>query len=151
MVSVERLYLKVMLPVTLLILAAIFAFNLDLEKRIQILASDRCKSASAEGTGHRLEPDETVAEDLECSEKSTRDPVDKSGEVEEGSSAEQLPSSSGEYIEGSTDDYEEEEEISSKVDSFESSSGDNSVVGSSSSVFDLTVKEPDYMATMTKS
>ena len=96
----------------------------------------------------RLEPDgkETVAEDLECSEKSTRDPVDKSREVEEGSSAEDLPSSSGEYIEGSTDDYEEEE-----VDSFESSSGDNSVVGSSSSVFDLTVKEPDYRATMTKS
>ena len=101
----------------------------------------------------RLEPDgkETAAEDLECSEKSTRDPVDKSREVEEGSSAEHLASSSGEYIEGSTDDYEEEEEISSKVDSFESSSGDNSLVRSSSSVFDLTVKEPDYMATMTKS
>ena len=85
----------------------------------------------------RLEPDgkETAAEDLECSEKSTRDPVDKSREVEEeGSTAEHIPSSSGEYIEGSTDDYEEEEEISSKVDSFESSSGDNSVVRSSSSV-----------------
>ena len=53
--------------------------------------------------------------------------------------------------EGSTDDYEEEEEISSKVDSFESSSEDNSVVGSSSSVLDLTEKEPDYLATMTKS
>ena len=101
----------------------------------------------------RLEPDGevTAAEDLECSENSTRDPVEKSREVEEGSSAEHLPSSSGEYIEGSTDDYEEEEEISSKVDSFESSSGDNSVVGSSSSVLDLTVKEPDYLATMTKS
>ena len=73
--------------------------------------------------------------------------MDKSREVEEGSSAEHLPSSSGDYIEGSTDDYEEEEEISSKVDSFESSS----VVGSSSSVFDLTVKEPDYRATMTNS
>jgi len=108
MASVERLYLKVMLPVTLLILAAIFAFNLDLEKRIQakVLASDRCKSAPAEGKEYRLEPDgmETVAEDLECSEKSTRDPVDKSRETEEGSSAEDLPSSSGEYIEGSTDD-----------------------------------------------
>ena len=74
--------------------------------------------------------------------------MDKSREVEEGSSAEHLPSSSGEYIEGSTDDYEEEEEISSKVDSFESSSGDNSVVGSSSSVLDLTVKEPDYISTI---
>ena len=76
--------------------------------------------------------------------------MEKSREVEEGSSAEHLPSSSGDYIEGSTDDFEEEE-ISSKVDSFESSSGDNSVVGSSSSVLDLTVKEPDYLATMTKS
>ena len=77
--------------------------------------------------------------------------MEKSREVEESSTAEHIPSSSGEYIEGSTDDYKEEEEISSKVDSFESSSGDNSVVRSSSSVLDLTVKEPDYMATMTKS
>ena len=77
--------------------------------------------------------------------------MDKSREVEEGSSAEHLASSSGEYIEGSTDDFEEEEEISSKVDSFESSSGDNSVVGSSSSMLDLSVKEPDYRAIMAKS
>ena len=35
MAQVERLYLRVMLPVSLLVLAAILAFNVAVERRIQ--------------------------------------------------------------------------------------------------------------------
>ena len=35
MAQVERLYLRVMLPISLLVLAAILAFNVAVERRIQ--------------------------------------------------------------------------------------------------------------------
>ena len=43
MAQVERLYLRVMLPVSLLMLAAILAFNIAVERRIQAKVTSEAK------------------------------------------------------------------------------------------------------------
>jgi len=93
MAQVERLYLKVMLPVSLLMLAAISAFNIALERRIQAkLVNDSwCNGAADEVNKTRLELDLELSseeKDVKCIDNSTSESEEKSKEVEDKSSGE---------------------------------------------------------------